>query len=167
MSSSTLVPLCPAEVIPAHCQHACVTRRDRAHQSWVRQLRICCHSLQPHRTVQGGPWESTGLCSCHSSWAQDRLSLAPSEEEGRGWGRGRLLTQRGITAPSAAWALQWVALSSPESWLTEILPSGMPVLVFPLLVAVPFPPCPALHRSSLRAAVRAGRRLEVPSCFPV
>lgn len=49
-------------------------------------------------------------------------------------------------------ALKWVAPASPESWLTEILPSGMAGLVFPILVAVP---CPALYRDSPRAAVRA------------
>lgn len=41
--------------------------------------------------------------------------------------------------PSMARALQWVALSSPESWLTEVLPSGMPVLVFPPCCFPPFP----------------------------
>lgn len=124
---------------------------------------MCCHSLQPHTTVQGGvPGAAQGCVPVPALGTQDRLSLAPSEEalapwEGCGWGCGWLLTQHSITAPSTARALQWVALASPESWLTEVLEC---LCLFPPLIAVPFPRGPALYRNRHRAAVGAAVSLE-------
>lgn len=117
--AAALVPLCPTGVMPAHSHQTFVTRRDT-------------ELLSPGCDSSGfaiSPCSHTELCRGIPGTAQGcipvtvaGLSLAPPKvalppREGRGWGRGWLLTQRGITAPSAARALQWVALCSPESRL--------------------------------------------------
>lgn len=43
-------------------------------------------SLPAAAQNRAGGVPGTALCSCHSSWAQDRLSLGPSEEP---WHRGK------------------------------------------------------------------------------
>lgn len=128
---------CATEVTPAHCHHTCVTGRDRAPQCWLWQVRVCCHSLQPHRAVQGmslgqhrAVFLSQPLGSGQAEPGTPQQALAP-------WvGTWVAPDSAQHHCPSTARALQWVALPSPESWLTEVLPSGMPVLVSPWLLCL-------------------------------
>lgn len=145
-----------------------MTWSDRAHKPWVPLTRIYWHShcSPTDNSAEGVPWPGFKWerrravakwghvpVTSHllrTRWDRAGHMAAPWGEPcpaGSSVGRdvgGSWLTAASLPAAAVcgtvASALQWVALSAPESCLTEVSPSGMRVLVFPFLVAFCFFP---------------------------